>query len=1030
MSGYRWLTGRNRRVRLYGTYSYNYRLVVDLLQTGLHAKVGRVYAGSSGSPGPFLGWALPIQLQRRSLCFAGLDQNYTNGISSTPTKSRKGFGPLYTHSGSTTACVIQVRDQASGTVLVSFDAGWDGVTGYYAGDPGINQIAPQIVGWIGGDVSGLYTSGSVLTVTDTYEGTYSDDYEFVMDRKEVEWRRYTGYYSNELEPAGAGGMPTDRVEFSEIGDTAGVMGWIAGGSDETLPILNPDIPPIDADIFWPWCILNCQGANGQTATASLTTTWDGGGYLQTPTAMSASHADGSISESSVSATAVGTAARRSFSQSFFPVKWRYIGRADCVAFGSSIPESGEVQFPLAGGGTLTVSGSFPIVRGTSGEFGFSYRRGQGRAGFQPAAPTTTGTPTSHFSGSVTTLPPSLFTCQLSNASFAALEVEQQRFSVRGPGWDQFSLYQEQYRYYAKDPWHTIQSGAYSAKGWYPGLTAAITAISVVSGKLRIETSGTGGSETDRAAVLKLLDYRVEMRHVGIRIRSVGAANLPFRLILGHDAFDPITGEEFDSTTGADGVWVERMFDRYDYHEPSLDYTGIVPDDTLNQVAVANLDISSTYEIEWIRGERMGHSKVYVGTSFQLITDTLLTRIETLKQNGDELSTLLIPNGTDTGDNPSSWVMTDLAPEPMGMVADPYDTILPATTTYLDPDFHRNSTVALYPWLEGMGFRGLFVDAPADGMANQKTLRAYPLAVAVTAYPGAGDVFGQGDFGEDIECDFDMVVRGQAFGPILGPGASSQEVVLTELTPAGADNGERGRGSADGDGYYRTGPPYARHLGNFEPWVRAWLDDQFPTTPLTNKVADGTRWWILWRTTGEEVRWPSADINRMMRAVRTYLNDSDEVVIGFINSPLATSWENFTTSIVADHPCVRYGRGVSDGRILLVYEDGSAVVRRETTDEGRSWTMATTIFAAGEKPTLAVTPTGVEHHFAQDGAGAILTRILDPQGTEIEAETTVVASGAADDAMYAFERDGYIYLGYKDTSGAVVTIRSLDGVTFS
>lgn len=1013
MSGYRFLTGRQRRISYGGTYSYDYRLQVDLTQTGLHPKVGKVFSGAS-----FVGWALAIDIQKRSVCVAGLEANYIKGITDPPEKMRLFFGPIYTYNGSEDECIIQVRDAATGEVLEEFDAGWDGVTEY--DDSDVDEFA-GIAGWQTADVH-LFSAGALLTVTDTYEGSHSGDWEILADLEEAEWRRYVGFFDNELEPSGSLVTPTDLVEFGEVYRPGGIAGSIVGSVDDTVTITDRLDPPLNADLFWPWCLLNCQASGGQTANASLTATWNGGGYIQTPTPMSVSHADGSASESSVSAASPSAfAVRRSSSASQFPVKWKLVGRANCIAFGASIPESATVEWT---DGTYTNTGTFPLSRGASGEFGFTFRAGQARAGSNPSV-LGSGTPTSHNSGDFNVLPPSQFTCRLSDASFAALRVQTQRFCIRGPGWDQFSIYQEQYKYYAKDEWHPIESLPYSTKGWYPGATAAIDDISIVSGNLHIETSAAGGDPTQRAAVLMGLNDRIEMRHVGIRIRSIGADDLPFTLRL--------NAEEFDSTTGADGVWVERMFDRYDVHVPLLDYTALIPEDALGEVAVQDLSVSSTYEIEWIRGERMDHSKVHISAAFQLITDTLLTRQAALKDDGGELSFLLLPNGTDTGDNPSSWVMEDLAVAPVDMPDNVYDTLLPAETTFLTPEYHRNSTAARMPWLEGMGSFGGWLDAEVEGAANEGILRAYPLAVSMSGYPGAGDIFGQGDYGEATQCNFDMVLRGQAFGPILGPGSMSQEVVLTELDEDENDNGERGRGSADGDGYYKTGPPYARHLlGQFTAdWVRAWLDDQQPAALLTNKIGDGFRWWILWRTTGENVRWPSADINRMWRAVRTYLNDDDEVIIGFINSPVGVSWESYNTGIVAEHPCVRYGKGVSDGRIILVYEDaGGAVVRQATLDEGRSWSMATTIFAAGEYPTVALSPTGVEHHFAQDGDGAILTRILDPQGEEIEAETVVVPSGAAEDAMYAFERGGYIYLGYKNTGGAVVTVRSLDGVTYS
>jgi hypothetical protein len=117
-----------------------------------------------------------------------------------------------------------------------------------------------------------------------------------------------------------------------------------------------------------------------------------------------------------------------------------------------------------------------------------------------------------------------------------------------------------------------------------------------------------------------------------------------------------------------------------------------------------------------------------------------------------------------------------------------------------------------------------------------------------------------------------------------------------------------------------------------------------------------------------------------------------------------------------------------GRLIVSYELAGAVKRVDTDDEGASYSVPTTIFAAGEHPTFCISPTGVEHHFAYSG-GAIKTKTLGAQGNTLIAETTVVASGVDDDSIAAEWRDGYIVLLYV-VSGAVTTKRSSDGTTFS
>lgn len=957
MSGYRFLTGRTRQIRYSGTYSYDYHLEVDLTQSGLHEKVGQVFSHVTGA---FLGWAMPLRILKRALCRAGLDRPYTQTPGGFPSSYQMGFGPVYSHSGSSTAAIIEIRDRSTGAILESFDAGWNGVAAY---DDAPGTGVDSVSGLAFSDAAGLYGTGPILTVTDTFSGSHSGSFGFTADVEEIARWFYTSTEANELEPGVAGTFPVNRAEYSEVLAIGGAFGW-DGAATTTLARI-----PVPVDVYWPWCDMRCQAGGGLSASAGLAAAWDGGGYSQSPAAMSVSNAFGTATAATVTATSPGTPVKTSYSQSFFPVKWRYIGSADAVAFGGSIPDTSTVEWQAPG--SYTSTGGFPLIRGGGGEFAFTYRRGTATAGFDVA--TGGGATTSVSSGSSSFIPTSQFGVRFSNASRAVVKPQVNLFCLRGPGWDQFTCYQEQYKYYAKDPWHAIMSLPLTTKGWYPGATVAITSISVVSGKLRIETSATGGSATDRSAVLKLLTERKEMRHVGIRIRSIGADNLPFTLRLG--------SEVFSSTTALDGVWVERMFDRYDTHFPLLDFTGIIPTDTMSEVAAQDLSVSSTYEVEWIRGERMDHSKLFSSGFLGFITDTLITRAETLKNIPSALVDLLPPAPVDTGDNPSSWVMTDIAPAPFDQPADIYDPFTPSATEYLDPPYHQNSTAGFWPFLDGLGFDGAVLDIDVAGPLNEATLRAYPLATFIGGYPGAGDILGGGAYGEDTNCNFHMVVRGQAFGPILGSGIGTQEVVITELTSGGADVMERGRGSADADGYYVTGAPYARAQTFFSNWVRVWLDDQQPTATST-KIPDGFRSWFLWRVTGEDSQCITIDTVRgwlhigIQKKIRTYHVQTRTVAFGSADHPV-DEWSKLAsdarTGILyllgidgSDYPVYRsFDGGMSieevlrvtadsaaivcdtnRGWIILLYEDGGDIQRQVSRDGGENWDAADTVLFDG------------------------------------------------------------------------------------
>ena len=190
-----------------------------------------------------------------------------------------------------------------------------------------------------------------------------------------------------------------------------------------------------------------------------------------------------------------------------------------------------------------------------------------------------------------------------------------------------------------------------------------------------------------------------------------------------------------------------------------------------------------------------------------------------------------------------------------------------------------------------------------------------------------------------------------------------------------------------------------------------------------------RYFLLWfvRRAGSGL---SADVSDWGRAVRAVAGDSG-VTLQFAGAELPVWSDGPGAALDVSAPCVRYLRGSASGALTLVYQaSGGGIERKQTTDEGVTWSVATTITSAGTYPTIAITPTGAEHHFWRTDAGAIQTRVLSAQGTEMIAATTVVSSGAADDTLSAFERDGFIFLLYRLSSGGVQTVKSADGVTFT
>ena len=166
-----------------------------------------------------------------------------------------------------------------------------------------------------------------------------------------------------------------------------------------------------------------------------------------------------------------------------------------------------------------------------------------------------------------------------------------------------------------------------------------------------------------------------------------------------------------------------------------------------------------------------------------------------------------------------------------------------------------------------------------------------------------------------------------------------------------------------------------------------------------------------------------------RVVRAYRDTDNTLLLEFWRR--SGGWDTFDTGLtILGSGAMAYDRGNSSGRLWLAFEDSGAIKTRYTDDEGASWGSMTTVFASGEYPALAVSPTSVRHHFCVV-SGAIKTRALDSQDNELIALTTVVASGVAASPIDAVHDGTLIHLTYRNTSNAVVTVVSSDGgLTFS
>jgi hypothetical protein len=95
-------------------------------------------------------------------------------------------------------------------------------------------------------------------------------------------------------------------------------------------------------------------------------------------------------------------------------------------------------------------------------------------------------------------------------------------------------------------------------------------------------------------------------------------------------------------------------------------------------------------------------------------------------------------------------------------------------------------------------------------------------------------------------------------------------------------------------------------------------------------------------------------------------------------------------------------------------------------------VSVTIAAAGKWPDFAIPRNGLQYHYWYNG-GAIEGAIWDGHGASaIEGGITAVASGVDDSAISVTfdEPSRRFYLAYRSTGGAVVMVKSADGVNWS
>ena len=248
----------------------------------------------------------------------------------------------------------------------------------------------------------------------------------------------------------------------------------------------------------------------------------------------------------------------------------------------------------------------------------------------------------------------------------------------------------------------------------------------------------------------------------------------------------------------------------------------------------------------------------------------------------------------------------------------------------------------------------------------------------------------------------------------------------------------GDGTSDARGYWRSGDPWGKRirLSGSVPISDFRVRPHGAATP---EVGIGV--WPSRKVNRASLRGPEtaragirpcSDISPTMRIARAYLDSADSSVrLGFATYGFSASgWSDWDTGIVADSACIRFAWVRGDLALVLTTDEGGTIKRRVTLDEGGTFSVATTV-GTGTRPGLAISDTGVEHHLWRKSDGRMVTRVLDQQGNQMIAETTVLAAGSvADDSITAVWRMGWVVAQYVSSGGSVITIRSQDGVTYA
>ena len=362
------------------------------------------------------------------------------------------------------------------------------------------------------------------------------------------------------------------------------------------------------------------------------------------------------------------------------------------------------------------------------------------------------------------------------------------------------------------------------------------------------------------------------RYLRVRIRSVGSANQPITFYHRYDDGFP----NQITTTGADGVWVEREFDLW-----ALPPSGSTPyfnrilgsSEYSDGFTITGLALGVSYELQWIRGVRKGDWRLrqWAYTSFR--PESFWAISDGIGGYNDSL-----PFATTIGSFASfltsttkSWTGLSLTASASPATSAPlYDLPISALGT-------SGSSIAYFGGgglspMQGTGANASSLEIRTNGGI---TLNSYIWNQNILMYDGAGDPQASGSYGAAMVTRFRAISGVYLFGWAIAPGSikvrpyGGGTTVLT-LYPQ-PDGYFSGRLKMDNAAAIATNPTYELaadgSLYAFDNSGTFTGDPTVPTEPVIGMGSWGTnlfrrqhflsRWYLLVRNLGGPLALDSA-----------------------------------------------------------------------------------------------------------------------------------------------------------------------------